>query len=402
MSLSTPSLPGRVRIRTVVDDRLHTTSACMGIRYGSRDDPDGLGGCAHLLEHLLMSAPLREGASFCEYVERLGGESNAQTGLETMLVHAQVLPQDAGETVERMLDAVLRPRLSRQLLDAERSVVKQELLAAAADPSDTVQDAFLAALFPGHPLGRPVGGTAPGLDRLDLDAVIEQHAATLVTAPITLVVVGPELPSGLADTAAPTTPAPTAPAPVPAHVPLPPVGGSDPPPPPGDDFHWMVMGARSPRADVPDRAAYGVLAALLGSSSASLLYRTVRNEHGLSYSFQAWDRGYREAGAWRILIGAGPAEADRVRKLVERLLGDVAAGRFTEADIDAARRQATMRLVVDRDNPLEYARRLAESSCTRPDRTIDEECALIDGVAPEAVAAAAGQVVDDLVFVHRS
>lgn len=401
MSPFIPSLPSRVRIQAVIDDRLHTTSLCMGARYGSRDDPEGVGGCAHLLEHLLMSAPLREGASFCEYVERLGGESNAQTGLETMLVHAQVLPQDADDTVGRMLEAVLHPRLTRQLLAAERAVVKQELIAAAADPSDVVQDAFLAALFPGHPLGRPVGGTASDLDRLDLDTVIEQHAAALVTAPITLVLVGPELPSALADEVALTAPSTSA-VPAPAHVPLPPVGGSDPLPLLGDDFRWMVMGARSPRADVSNRAAYDVLAALLGSSSASLLYRTVRSEHGLSYSFQAWDRGYREAGAWRILIGAGPAEASQVRKQVDRLLGDIADGRFTEADTDAARRQATMRLVVDRDNPLEHARRLAEFACTRPGRTIDDECALIDGVAPEAVAAAAGQVLNDLVFVHRS
>ena len=85
----------RLPLRTVLDDRLKTTSFCFAVGYGSRDDPAGRGGIAHLLEHLVMSSPLVGGVSFSEYVERRGGQANAQTGMEVMLYHAQVHADDA-------------------------------------------------------------------------------------------------------------------------------------------------------------------------------------------------------------------------------------------------------------------------------------------------------------------
>ncbi|MGW5695317.1 insulinase family protein [Streptomyces asiaticus] len=212
-----------------------------------------------------------------------------------------------------------------------------------------------------------------------------------------LTVVGPELPTGLVSVPGSADVSP----PAEKGVPLPVAGPSDPLPPTGDGFHWLCIGARSPRADAPDRAAYAALAAMLGSSSASLLYRTVRTEHGLSYSFHAWDHGYREAGAWRILLGTDTASVGRVRDLVCGLLTDIAAGRFSEADFGAARRHALMRLVTDRDNPIEHARLLAELECTRPGHTLDDESVAIDQVTVESLMTAAGRVLADLVFVHR-
>ena len=57
----------------------------------------------------------------------------------------------------------------------EKQAVFQELAAADADPSDVVQDAFLAHQFPGHALGRPVGGTRESVEPREQDSD-HQHA----------------------------------------------------------------------------------------------------------------------------------------------------------------------------------------------------------------------------------
>ncbi|MFG2120209.1 M16 family metallopeptidase [Streptomyces sp. NPDC048710] len=404
----TTRLPGptaaSVPLLTVVDERLKTTSFCWALAHGSRDDPEGRGGIAHLLEHLVMSCPpVNDGThlSFSEYVERRGGQANAQTGLEVMLYYAQVHADDAEDVAAALLRAVLEPEFGDSALDSERAVVLQELAAAAADPSDAVQDAILAQLFPGHPLGRPVGGEPDQLGAVTTSDLRAVHHERFVRARSVLVVVGPSVPLVLTRAAAPATGLPTAPAP---HVPLEPVDAGDPLPDPAtSDFAWLCFGARSPRAGAPGRAAYGVLAHLLGSSPSSLLYRTLRSEHGLSYSFHAWDRGYREAGAWRLLIGAEASAADRVRAVVQELLTAVAEQGPSPDDFDAAVRQAEMSLVLESETPLEYAKLIAERSCSagRP-WSLEEEITELRRVSAADVRRAAADVRRHLLLTVRS
>ncbi|MET7986971.1 MULTISPECIES: pitrilysin family protein [unclassified Streptomyces] len=404
----TARLPGpagtSVPLLAVVDERLKTTSVCLALAHGSRDDPQGRGGIAHLLEHLVMSSPLGgdgPARSFSEYVERRGGQANAQTGLEVMLYYAQTHADDAEDVAAALLRAVFEPVLDGHTLDRERAVVLQELAAAAADPSDAVQDAVLAGLFPGHPLGRPVGGTPDHLAAVTAEELTTVHRDGFVRAPGALVVVGPRVPSTLAGAAVMGAEAPVDPAP---RVRLEPTSPDDPlPDPEAVNFTWFCFGARSPRADVPGRAAYGVLAHLLGSSPSSLLYRTLRSEHGLSYSFHAWDRGYREAGAWRLLIGTEATSAGQVRTVVHELLAAVAEQGPTADDFDAAVRQAEMSLVLESETPLEYAKLIAERTCAtgRP-WSLDGEIAELRRVGIDDVRRAAAHVRRELRMTVRS
>ncbi|MEV6529909.1 pitrilysin family protein [Streptomyces sp. NPDC051639] len=404
----TARLPGpagtSVPLLAVVDERLKTTSICFALAHGSRDDPEGRGGIAHLLEHLVMSCPLGgdgPAVSFSEYVERRGGQANALTGLEVMLYYAQMHADDAEDVAAALLRAVFAPVLDSHMLDRERAVVLQELAAAAADPSDVVQDAVLAGLFPGHPLGRPVGGEPGQLAAVTAQELTAVHRDRFVRAPGALVVVGPRVPRVLAEAAVHEAGQPADPLP---RVPPATKGAEDPLPDPGEaNFTWLCFGARSPRADVAGRAAYGVLAHLLGSSPSSLLYRTLRSEHGLSYSFHAWDRGYRESGAWRLLIGTEASAAGRVRTLVDELLTGVAGQGPAPDDFDAALRQAEMSLVLESETPLEYAKLIAERTCsTGRVWSLEDEIAELRRVRVDDVRRAAAHVRRELLLTVRS
>ncbi|QTR02779.1 insulinase family protein, partial [Saccharothrix algeriensis] len=154
---------------------LRTTGICLTVALGSRADPPGLGGLTHLLEHLVMSAPV-DGRSFGARAEWLGGSVNAHTGLEEQQFYARVRAEDADEVIALLLRAAFAPDLSEAAVAAEKAVVRRELVTSAADPNEVVQDAVLAALFPGHPLGRPVGGTPAGIRTAGPDAVRAHHA----------------------------------------------------------------------------------------------------------------------------------------------------------------------------------------------------------------------------------
>lgn len=381
---------GDIPVYAALNDRLRTTSICLSVSYGARFDPPGGGGLAHMIEHVVMSTPC-DGPPLSERVERLGGHANAETGLECMLFYAQVDAADADDISEALVRAVTAPEITQEILQSERQAVLQELAAARADPSDVVQDLFLARLFAGHPLGRPVAGTADEINALDLSTVSSGHAGSFLSSPMAIMVVGPRLPAVLA-AAPPVTRVPG------GRVPqaLTPVVRQ--PPAWADEFSWMCAGARSPGLALPSWE-YEVLAHLLGGSPSSLLYRKLRVEQGLAYMFQAWNRGYLESGAWRVLVGTEPANCDPVVDAIAESLEEVAGGGVGEPGIEAARRQARMQLILAMESPLEYARLLGYRWGNGHELVPDSFLPVFDEVTGDALARAARQVLDDLVVV---
>lgn len=353
-----------------------------------------MGGLAHLMEHLLVSIPLRGGLTFCERVERLGGQVNADTGLEQMNFYARVHADDAEEVAGLLYDAVLRPDLTQQRLDAEREVVLQELAGCAADPSDTVQDAILAALFRGHPLGRPVGGTPQDVQAVDVAAVREHHASIFLARRAAMVAIGPQALKTQPDMDGQRQ----------ADIGTVPLGAADSLPPTWPDgYSWACFGARSPESGHARRPAYRILAELLGGNTSSLLYHQLRMVRGLAYSFHSWDRGYTEAGAWRLMVGVAEGNGAEIAAIVRSLLADIAAGRLLSEDLHAARRQAEMRLVLNSEDPMELAQSLASRTRfgTR-EWSIEQAIASLQDVSVDAVARAAADVLAGLVTVTRS
>ncbi|MDT8912743.1 pitrilysin family protein [Amycolatopsis sp. PS_44_ISF1] len=387
---TTPVIP----VVSVVDERLRSASICLAVDYGARHDPDGCGGLAHLLEHVLMSYRLPGGDSLSGHVARRGGEVNAETGLEHMLFHAQVLAEDLTEVLELLLRAVSTPEHAEDVLTAERAAVFQELAAAAADPADVVQDAFLAALFPDHPLGRPVAGSAGEITRLDGARLLAGHREEFLASRAVLAVVAPVAVTG-AGIGTGWVPAPARPA-----RPLGPVAREPVAWP--EEFSWVSVGGRSAARGDRRRHAFSVLAQLCASSSASPMYRQLRGEQGLAYSFHAWDRPYTEAGAWRVLVGTEPANCQSVVDTVTTTLAGLAEHGPAPDDLTDARRQVRGQLVFETERPLDHARLLAHRALVNgPQWSVEAELAAIAEVTAEQVRAAAAEIAGDLVVSAR-
>lgn len=384
---------GQIPLVSIVDEKLRTASICMAVDYGARHDPAAQGGLAHCLEHLLMALPVADAGPLCEYVERTGGLANAETGLEHMLFHARVLAEDMDEVLALLVHAVTEPRYDPDVLESERNAVLQEMIAAAADPLDVVQDAFLADLFGDHPLGRPVGGTEAGIRKLDADAVRAGHRGGLLAGRMVIAVVAPRAPAGL--------PAPEADLLARQPVPLGSVAAATGPRWP-EGFAWVTVGGRSAARADPSRHRFQVLAQLLGASPASPLYRTLRSEKGLAYSFQSWSREYLEAGAWRVLVGADSENGKAVLDVVREVLGLLARHGPSEVDLADARRRVAGEIVRATETPLEHARLLALRTVVGGTAwSVCGELDAIRSVTAREVRAAAAQVLDSLVVTVR-
>lgn len=143
-------------------------------------------GVAHILEHMVLAGserfPLKD--PFFEMIKgSLAGFLNALTYPDrTVYPFASENRQDFLNLLEVYLDAVFRPRLSRETFDQEawhlepgdapaslrlRGVVYNEMKGAAADPNRVQSLAEMAGLFPDTAYRFDSGGVADAIPELE-------------------------------------------------------------------------------------------------------------------------------------------------------------------------------------------------------------------------------------------
>lgn len=147
---------------TVVHERNPVSRAfTIGVwtRSGGRDERIGDEGLCHFLEHMLFKGtPTRSAFDISLEIERVGGSLDAFTTKDTMCVYAQVLESQRHLAIDLISDMLVNSTFADDLVEVERRVVLEEIGEVDDAPDDLVHELFAAAVFPGHPLGRPILG----------------------------------------------------------------------------------------------------------------------------------------------------------------------------------------------------------------------------------------------------
>lgn len=141
--------------------------AALSIRCGTRDEGSFRSGTAHFCEHTLFKGTLRRSASSINNrLDRLGGELNAFTTKEEIVIHATVLKEDLPKAVSLLLELATQATFPEKEVEREKGVVIEEINSYKDTPADDIYDRFEELLFAGHPLGRSILGTAASVRRI--------------------------------------------------------------------------------------------------------------------------------------------------------------------------------------------------------------------------------------------
>ena len=350
---------GDLSVVTDSDLGLSSFTVAVLVPVSSRDEPDDRIGLSHLLEHLVMSVPGAAGERpFCDWVSEVGGQANAMTTKESVFYWARTPPATGLACVERLAAAVAAPDITDELCTAERRVVLQELVSAAADQEDVATERFYATLFAGHPLARPVGGAVDSFPEPSAAEVLAWHNGNLDAVSPVVSLVGPralldDAVDVLARSALGRTVAGRRRArdPVPPRRPGPVSVRVDPD---QEYAHLAAGGLGVARAD-PLWSAYEVLTAMVGGLPGSLLYDRLRNELGAVYQLVSVHTPLSDTGAWRVSVGTTPDESAAVLSVVLRTLTDVADGRVPPAVFTSAVEQCLGANLLDNEDPVERA-----------------------------------------------
>lgn len=151
------------------DDSRAQTTVNMSYRVGSRNEGPGETGMAHLLEHLLFRGSPSYPDAMAEFSRR-GLAANGSTTTDLTNYYA-TFASDSDNLhwyLSWQADAMLNARISRQDLDAEMPVVRNEMERGENSPFGILLQQTTAAAYVWHPYGRSVIGARSDVENVDI------------------------------------------------------------------------------------------------------------------------------------------------------------------------------------------------------------------------------------------
>jgi len=186
------TLPNGLQVVAVENHASPTVSVQVWYHVGSKDDPQGRSGFAHLFEHLMFKSTRYMKAETIERLtEDVGGASNAFTA-DDMTAYHEVVPSNH---LERLLWAEAE-RMSNLNVDegnfkSERAVVEEEYRQRVlASPYGRFYNAIAPSSYLVHPYKRPGIGSIEDLEAATLSDVVAFHSTYYRPDNATLVVAG--------------------------------------------------------------------------------------------------------------------------------------------------------------------------------------------------------------------
>jgi predicted Zn-dependent peptidase len=326
-------------LTVAVDPLPGAESVAIGLyaSVGSRSEPAGLGGLAHLVEHMVFKgAGGRDTRALAEAIEDVGGSLNAWTARDQTVFHARSLARDLSLVTELIADLVRAPHFDDELLEREKQVILSEIGESVDSPEDRVHDYLFEAAFDAQAIGRPVLGrqeTVQAVTRRDCFGWLDQEfmpsrlvlAASGKVDTQEIVKLAEQLFGDLESRDAPVIQT--------AQF----TGGVRSDRRSFEQAHWCLAFPGLPARD-PRNPALALFVQALGGGTSSRLFQELREERGLAYSIYAWNQSFADTGMVGIGCAAERARAAESVQLARDVLAGTAEG-LTEAELNRARAQ---------------------------------------------------------------
>ena len=362
------TLKNGLKVVVVPDNRAPVVTHMIWYRVGAADEPPGVSGIAHFLEHLMFKSTEKIATGeFSKIVSRLGGQDNAFTGHDVTAYYQRVSKDRLKTVMEMEADRMVNLKLVEKEVLTERNVILEERRSRVENsPSAILDEQMNATLYLSHPYGLPVIGwehEMAKLSRADALAFYKRfyapnNAVLVVTGDVT-----PEEVRSLAEGAYGAIPAnadvmarPRPQEPnhrAPRRVELKDVRAGK------SSWHRVYLAPSYLTAEPGEAEALDLLLKVATSGPTSRLYRRLVVDDKIASSASGWYSGAaRDSG--KIAIYAVPADGVSMEKLeaaVDAVLAEVKAKGITAAELERAKKTYLADYVYESDNQASLARR---------------------------------------------
>ena len=400
------TLSNGLRVIVVPDNRSPVVTHMVWYKVGAADEPPGVSGIAHFLEHLMFKSTEKiANGEFSKIISRLGGQDNAFTGHDVTAYYQRVAKDRLKTVMEMEADRMVNLRLDEKEVLTERDVILEERrMRVEQNPSSILDEQMSAALYLAHPYRLPVIGWAHEMAKLSREDALRHYKRFYAPNNAVLVVTGDVSPTEVRDLAdriygvIPANPNVTA-QPRPAEPPQRAPRRVDLKDPRAGKPSWQrqYLAPSYLTAEPGEAEALDLLMKIATSGATSRLYRSLVVDQHLASSAGGWYSGSaRDSG--KVSVYAVPGDGVAIDKLeagVDAVLAEIIAKGVTEAELDRAKKGYLAEYVYESDNQASLARRYGWSlTVGRTVADIEEWPQRIAKVTVEDIQKAANKFLD--------
>ena len=337
-------------LRVVSCDMPHTRSVAISIfvKVGSRYENDEEAGLSHFIEHMVFKCTERrpDPLDISSAIEGTGGVMNAGAEQELTVFWCKVAQPHFAESLDLLFDMLRNSLYKPEDVEKERRVIQEELAMINDYPTARVDSLIDEMLWPGHPLGRDIGGTKESVDGISRKMILGHVAEYYVPSNIVVSVAGNVPHSEVAalcerlsrdwhDSD--------------IREPLPVTYMQDAPQMKLEykSAEQVYMSVALPGLPMnhPDRYALDLLSVILGEGMSSRLFVELREKRGLAYDVHSGVAHFEDTGAFVISAGV---DASSVYDAALTILEQVADVRdaLPEDEMERAKRLVSGRMML--------------------------------------------------------
>ena len=186
------TLANGMRVIVKQDHRSPVVVSQIWYRVGSQDEPEGVTGISHVLEHMMFKGTAKHGPNeFSRIIAENGGRENAFTSYDYTAYFQQLEKSRLPISFELEADRLQNLTLADEEFRKEIKVVMEERRWRTEDqPEAIVQEKFMTTAYQTHPYRHPVIGWMADLESMTAKQLRDWYGRWYAPANAILVVVG--------------------------------------------------------------------------------------------------------------------------------------------------------------------------------------------------------------------
>ena len=343
-------------LQYAVKRRVSPVAYCaLSIKCGTRDEEGFSGGIAHFVEHTIFKGTSKRSASVINgYLDKLGGELNAFTTKEEIVLHATVLKEDLSKASALLLELATSATFPENEIKTEKGVVIDEIRSYKDSPSEDIYDKFEEMLFEGHPLSGNILGTAQSVRKIKREELLKFTAEKFIPERMAFSIVadidekriekdllklisrlgGPAQANGGRKTAE-----------VPQNIFDKTINKRN------HQANCIIGGLAPSLYQDRERLATVLLCNILGGpANNSILNSVLREKNGWVYGVECSYTQYSDTGIIAISLGCDKNNIDKCIKAIYKELGKLQEDMLSERKLKAAKKQLLGQMAISGDN----------------------------------------------------
>ena len=353
----------------IEDHRAPVVTHMVWYKVGAADEPKGVSGIAHFLEHLMFKStdkiPMGE---FSKIIAKLGGQDNAFTGHDVTSYFQRIAKERLETVMDMEADRMVNLRLTEKEVLTERDVILEERRSRIENnPAAIMDEQMNAALYYSHPYGIPVIGWEHEMAKLSPEDAMSFYKHFYAPNNAILIVAGDVTPDEVKKLAEATYgKIPANPAVTSARA-----RPQDPPPRSARrveykdpragnaSFHRDYVVPSYITAAPGEAEALDLLMKIAADGATSRLYKSLVVEQKLASSAGgSYSGSGLDSGSLSFYAIANPGVSlDKIEAAADKVLAELRSNGITAAELERAKSSYIAEYIYDNDNQASLARR---------------------------------------------